>query len=107
MSAITLNFPAGVSIVTVRGADHLSQVQLIANANGQVTTDTKQVFLSDLLNQGFTVAIGNGPTGSRPTTTTYPGMTYLDTTLNSGAGMLIVRNAANSGWINPATGASV
>ena len=36
---------------------------------------------------------------TRPTVT-YPGQPYFDTTLNSGGGLPIWRNAANSGWVN-------
>lgn len=109
MSTVTVNFPPGIANFVPRPASGgtANPPTLTANASNQATIDPTQVSLADLLAAGFTVAIGVGATGSRPTSGLYPGMTYLDTTLNAGAGMLIVRNAANSGWMNPATGAAV
>jgi hypothetical protein len=56
---------------------------------------------------GFRVINTNvtGTTAQRPTTGRYTGLQYFDTSLNSGAGMLIVWNGTN--WINPSTGVTV
>jgi hypothetical protein len=56
---------------------------------------------------GFRVINTNvtGTTAQRPTTGKYTGLQYFDTSLNSGAGMLIVWNGTN--WINPSTGVTV
>jgi hypothetical protein len=49
---------------------------------------------------------GRAATGSRPSASTVgAGAVFFDTSLNSGAGMLIVSNGTN--WVNPSTGATV
>ena len=74
------------------------------DSNGQITVDPTQINVGQFLAAGF--AEVPDVAGSNRPIVTFPGMMYFDTTLNSGAGLPIWRNAANTGWIN-AAGASV
>ena len=69
------------------------------DASGMVTIDPSAQILTDFLGAGFVLPVGFG--AARPTVT-YPGMQFFDTSLNSGAGLPIWRNTANTGWINAA-----
>jgi hypothetical protein len=105
---VKVTFPPGVQGITPRQSPRQSSggggnpATILPDANGQATVDTSQVTLLDLLQHGFTVAPLVGTTAQRPTSGTYPGQPYLDTTLNKP----IWRNGANTGWID-ASGTAV
>lgn len=60
-------------------------------------TTTNGTKLAQILNR-FQQAQDSGNSGAAPPPSTYPGMTWLDTS-GGGEGVLKMRNAANTGWI--------
>ena len=98
MAAITLVFPSGVTEY-----QDINGNTWTPNANGEVIVDGS--VLQSFLTAGFTL-LQDVASATRPTAGLYAGMPYFDTTLNSGTGLPIWRNASNSGWIN-ASGATV
>ncbi len=94
MSLVTLVFPPAI---TGRFSDSLGNV-VSADATGRCVVDSAAVNITDFYQAGFEQA-ADVASATRPTVT-YPGMPYFDTTLNSGAGLPIWRNAANTAWLN-------
>ena len=88
---VTLNPPAGSPLFTnIQASDG---TQLCQDPAGRIVVP--QNLLSEFTAQGWTIQDAAGTTGERPTTGTYPGMSWFDTTLDRP----VWRDAQNSGWI--------
>jgi hypothetical protein len=96
MSTVTLAFPAAL-LPSYSLTDPNGLPVTLTPTNGAVTVDVR--LTAALLAVGFIPARLTGTTAARPTIALYPGMPYLDTSLNKP----IWRNGANTGWID-ATG---
>jgi hypothetical protein len=99
MSTVTLVFPAAL-LPSYSLQDPSGLPLTLTPTNGTVTVDAR--LTAALLAVGFTPARLTGTTAARPTIALYPGLPYLDTTLNKP----IWRNGGNTGWID-ATGSAV
>jgi hypothetical protein len=101
MATQKFTFPVGISEFS-----DANNNQYFPDANNEVTIDPTVINPAIFEAAGFLPAVDAvGTTATRPSPCN-PGDMFFDSSLNSGVGLPIWRNAANTAWIN-AAGAAV